>query len=285
MLKAKFDGDFENTPATYIWSRLVRMKSARGGAAQKEMAGHLEGGYKTLAISLGASIQSAGGSIFLNTPIDEVIVEHGCLSGLRVQGQKKDYDAVVATIPLPLFQRILPANTSPAYQELLGRTRYMGVICPVMAVDRPLTGYWTLNIADDQVPFTGVIETTAYIDPRFVGGYHLVYLPKYTSPEGEWYQMSDEDIQRIWIETLQIMFPEFDPASIKHFRVNRERYVEPVHPLNGEGLIPEIQTPIKNLFLATTAQIYPALTNVESVTRYASKTVELINAKVNLKPA
>ena len=29
MLRAKFDGGFEHTPATYIWSRLVRMKSTR----------------------------------------------------------------------------------------------------------------------------------------------------------------------------------------------------------------------------------------------------------------
>ncbi len=48
MLKAKFDGSFENTPATYIWARLVRMNSTRSGASQKEEAGHLIGGYVTL---------------------------------------------------------------------------------------------------------------------------------------------------------------------------------------------------------------------------------------------
>ena len=45
MLKAKFDGGFDDTPATYIWSRLVRIKSTRKGANQKEEAGHLIGGY------------------------------------------------------------------------------------------------------------------------------------------------------------------------------------------------------------------------------------------------
>ncbi|MFN2302426.1 MAG: NAD(P)-binding protein, partial [Anaerolineales bacterium] len=40
MLKAKFDGSFDDTPATYIWSRLVRIKSTRKGANQKEEAGH-----------------------------------------------------------------------------------------------------------------------------------------------------------------------------------------------------------------------------------------------------
>ena len=30
LLRAKFDGGFDGTPATYIWARLVRMKSTRG---------------------------------------------------------------------------------------------------------------------------------------------------------------------------------------------------------------------------------------------------------------
>ncbi len=44
LLKAKFDGSFADIPATYIWARLVRMKSTRSGANQKEEAGHLIGG-------------------------------------------------------------------------------------------------------------------------------------------------------------------------------------------------------------------------------------------------
>lgn len=72
------------------------------------------------------------------------------------------------------------------------------------------------------------------------------------------------------------MFPKFDPRSICYFLVNRERYVEPLHKLNGTDEIPPIKTPVENLYLATTAQIYPALTNGESVTRNASHTAEMI---------
>src|SRR5512136_2445436 len=61
MLRAKFDGGFEHTPATYIWSRLVRMKSTRSGANQKEMAGHLIGGYATLIRRMAERVEQAGG--------------------------------------------------------------------------------------------------------------------------------------------------------------------------------------------------------------------------------
>ncbi len=60
MLKAKFDGSFENTPATYIWARLVRMKSTRSGAKQKEEAGHLIGGYNTLIQAMAKRIRETG---------------------------------------------------------------------------------------------------------------------------------------------------------------------------------------------------------------------------------
>jgi hypothetical protein len=58
--------------------------------------------------------------------------------------------------------------------------------------------------------------------------------------------------------------------------VHRERLVEPIHPLNGMPLIPTMETPVKNLYLVNAAQIYPALTNGESVTQHARRAAEQI---------
>jgi hypothetical protein len=74
------------------------------------------------------------------------------------------------------------------------------------------------------------------------------------------------------------MFPEFRREWIKHVWVHRERLVEPIHPLNSTHLIPSIETPVKNLYLANAAQIYPELTNGESVTRHARKAAGAILA-------
>jgi protoporphyrinogen oxidase len=268
MLRAKFDGGFENTPATYIWSRLVRMKSTRSGASQKEEAGHFIGGYATLIKAMTDKIQDAGGKIHLRTPVQEVVIEQGRASGIRVDGQGRAFDAVVVTVQAPLFRRLIP-GASEKYKGFLAKTEYLGIVCPLLVLDRPLTGYWTLNITDESIPFTGVIETTAYIDPQYVGGHHLVYLPKYTAPGSPWQHMSDEEIRAIWIQNLQTMFPDFDPRSIRYFLIHRERYVEPLHLLDSTDSIPAIKTPVENLYLATTAQIYPALTNSESLSRHA----------------
>lgn len=275
MLRAKFDGSFDDTPATYIWSRLVRMKSTREGADQKEKAGYLIGGYITLLQALAAKIEAAGGTIHLNTPVEEVMIEDEQAKGLRVKGETRLYDGVVVTSQTSLFRRLIPA-ASPAYHDRLSQSDYLGVICPILVLDKPLTGYWTINITDESIPFTGVIETTAYIDPEHVGGHHLVYLPKYTAPSSEWQEKSDDEIRELWLDYLQKMFPDFDRSRIRYFLVNRTRYVEPIHGLNSSHLIPEMETPIDNLYLATTAQIYPALTNGESVSRHARQAAEMI---------
>ncbi len=273
MLRAKFDGEggdaiFEQVPATWIWSRLVRMKSTRRGANQKEEAGHLIGGYATLLTAMAAQIRQTGGKIHLNCPVQEIVIEQGRAQGVLVANQMIPHDRVICTMQAPVFSRLIP-NAPAAYRQALTDQAYLGIICPLVVLKRPLSGYWTLNITDERVPFTGVIETTAYIEPQFVGNHHLVYLPKYTAPGSPWQQKSDSEIEALWIHHLQRMFPHFDPQEIVEFRVHRERFVEPLHGLNETAKIPTLETPVADLFLATTAQIYPALTNGESVTRHA----------------
>ncbi|MCP4360267.1 MAG: NAD(P)/FAD-dependent oxidoreductase [Chloroflexi bacterium] len=279
MLRAKFDGGFDDVPATWVWSRLVRMKSTRDGANQKEEAGHLIGGYSTLLKAMARKIEAAGGQIYLHTAVDEIVVRDGRACGIQVKGEMRPFDVVVGTVQSPLFSHLIP-GADDVYRAALAEQEYLGIVCPLLVLTRPLTDYWTLNITDDTIPFTGVIETTTYIDPQYVGGYHLVYLPKYTAPGSPWQQKSDAEIETIWLENLQRMLPNFDPQTIRYFQVNRTRYVEPLHGLNEMDKIPATQTPIHNLYLATTAQIYPALTNGESVSRHARQVADQISAAV-----
>ncbi len=278
MLKAKFDGSFDQTPATYIWARLVRMKSTRSGASQKEEAGHLTGGYISLIQAMADRIEAMGGKIHLRKPVSKIIIQEGQKPGIQVGDEIQTFDKLVSTLPPPVFQRLIP-DASKEYRDFLAQTQYLGIICPLLVLDRPLSGYWTLNITDDRIPFTGIIETTSYIDPQYVGGHHLVYLPKYTAPESPLQKMNDDEIKELWLKHLEAMFPEFDRRWVRYFLVHRERFVEPLHMLNGTNLIPETRTPTPNLYLATNAQIYPALTNGESITRKAQEIADLLMAE------
>ncbi|MCB0189967.1 MAG: hypothetical protein KDE31_37105, partial [Caldilineaceae bacterium] len=91
-----------------------------------------------------------------------------------------------------------------------------------------------------------------------------------------WLSKCNAEIEETWLHHLQRMFPDFDRASIREFRIHRERFVEPLHGLNETDKIPALATPIQGLHLVTTAQIYPALTNGESVSRHAEMAAQQI---------
>ncbi len=268
MLRAKFDGSFSSLPATYIWARLVRMKSTREGAQQKEMAGHLIGGYITLLEEMAEKIMESGGSIHLNTPIEEILIHDEIAWGVRLNNTGIPFDKILATVQTPVFVRLIP-DGPPDYLESLNRLNYLGIISLLLVLKEPLSNYWTLYLTDSKLPFTGIIETTSYIDPAYVGGHHLVYLPKYVAQTSDWWTLDDEHIKQIWLKHLESMFPSFSPDMIRYSMLHRERFVEVVRTIETPFPDLSISTPIQNLYLATTAQIYPQLTNGESVTKHA----------------
>jgi protoporphyrinogen oxidase len=284
MLDAKFDKVHDQIPATWMWSRLVRMKSTRSGANQRESSGHLIGGYATLLAAMARQIESAGGRIHLACPVQEVVVRHGRAVAVRTAGGSCEADAIVSTMQAPVTRRLIPGAPA-SYQEALSTVPYLGVVCPLVVMDRPLSDYWVLNIADRAVPFTGIIETTSYIDPQYVGGHHLVYLPKYTAPGSAWLEMPDADIREHVVAALKRIAPDFDPRSVRQLLIHRERYVEPLHRMRGLDPIPAVETPVDGLYLATTAQIYPALTNGESVIRHARAVADVLVARADASAA
>jgi protoporphyrinogen oxidase len=229
--------------------------------------------------ALADRIEASGGKIHLHTPISEIAIEQNEARGIVVDGETRHFDLIISTVQPPIFQHMIP-NAGSEYREFLAKTQYLGIICPIMVLDRPLSGYWTLNLTDESIPFTGVIETTTYIDPQYVGGHHLVYLPKYTAPDSQLHKMTDEQIEVVWLNQLEAMFPKFERSWIRYFMVQRARYVEPLHPLNGMDIIPPLHTPIKNLYLASNAQIYPTLTNGESISRKAREVAELVVSEI-----
>jgi len=277
LLRAKFDTLSGDVPATYIWSRLRRMMGTREGVQSKEMMSYLENGYYTLIEALAKKAESLGVTFHLKAPIEEIVIEQGRAVGVRLAGQIEHFDAVVSTLASPILGGLIP-NAPDEFQKLLAKQEYLGVLCPLLILKKRLLPYYVLNITDDTIPFTAVVETTNLIDPQHVKGYHLVYLPKYLAPDNEMANWPDDKVQAEWMKHFKRMFPAFDERDIAAFIVQKARYVEPIRPMGTRGDIPRIQTPVERLYMGNTVMIYPELGNGEAVTRYAVKVAEQVLA-------
>jgi len=276
LLRAKFDGDYSQVPATYIWSRLVRTTDTRSRGGQQEQMCFFPGGYMELIDALAAAIRARGGQIQLGATVEQVRVVDERVLGLRVDGQDVAADGVVLTLQTPRSRRLLPPEAADVSARWAWLEGFLGIVCMLLVLRRQLIPYYTLNITDERIPFTGVIETTNLIDPACVGGYHLVYLPKYVAPGSEYARMDDEQLRGMFLGYLWKMFPHLRARDIAAIRIGRERYVEPLHPIGATDLIPDIASSVAGLYLANTAQIYPQLTNGESVSRFARAVAEQV---------
>ena len=219
-------------------------------------------------------IEAAGGVIHQDNPVQTVIIIQNRVQKISLPQETQPVNRVAITTQLPQFRRLLAGNR-PDYDQFLKKTQSLGSICVLLVLDRPLTQYSTISICDDTIPFER-IETTVYTDTRHANPYHLIYLPKFTAPDSPWQDKPDEEITRVWLEHLKIIFPDFKQDWISHSIVNRTPHAEPLHRVNSSHLIPNIRTPIDNLYLVTTDQIYPTPTTGESIIEHAERATEMI---------
>lgn len=276
LLRAKFDGSFDEVPATYIWSRLVRTTSARGKTGATEQMCFLTGGYIMLINALAKAITERGGQIHLGTTVQQINVESGRVTGLQLADGMLSSEGVVVTMQTPIARRLLPPNVPEVAASWGALEEYLGIVCVLMVLRRSLTPYYTLNITDERIPFTGVIETTNLIDRQYSGGHHLVYLPKYVSATNPYAQMDDQTLLQNFNGHLRQMFPDLRTEDIAAVRVGRERYVEPLHPVGRTDDIPAIVSDVAGLYLVNSSQIYPQLTNGEAAVAYAQSASQTI---------
>ncbi|MGQ9549609.1 MAG: NAD(P)/FAD-dependent oxidoreductase [Roseiflexus sp.] len=276
LLRAKFDGNFDNVPATYIWSRLVRTTDTRekGGAVEKMC--FFPGGYAMLINALAKEIIARGGQVITGVAVQQVRINNGQVCGLRLSDGETTGDGAVLTLQTPIARRLLPAGAADVHTHWSALEDYLGIVCMLLVLRRSLSPYYTLNITDERIPFTGVIETTNLIDRQFTNGYHLVYLPKYVTPDNLFAQMNDEALQRSFLVYLRQMFPDLRADDIAAVRIGRERYVEPLHPIGRTDDIPPFTTGIGGLYLVNSSQIYPQLTNGEAAVAHAANAARII---------
>lgn len=271
LLEAKFDGVYDRVAASYIWAWLNRMSAVRRAPQLESSIGYLRRGQFSLIEALAQAFLGRGGRIDYETRVQEIDVTDGRLQRVRTTAGTLDFDLVIATIATPALLPLLP-GAGPEFRDRLAGTKYLGMVCPVLLLDAPLSNYWTLNLTDPTFPFATVIETP---HPEYAG-YSVVHLPRYTAPDNDWLGVSDDVIREAWFSHLKLIFPNFDERTVRHFAVSRSRYAEPVHLMHSLTHRPDVVTPYAGLMLANSSQVYPELPTSNATIAHAQRVAQQI---------
>ena len=256
LLRGKFGDLAEEVAAVWFWNKLKLRGSSRGKGGAEQLA-YYRGGFSALADALADAICARGGEIATGASVRELQVDHGRVTGIVTADATIACDGVIATPALPIVAELVEPHVPGEYVDLLRRIRYLANICVVLELDRSLSDIYWLNVNDPSFPFVAVIEHTNFEPASTYAGRHIVYLSKYLPATDPVYGMPDADVIAFTLEHLRRMFPDVTDERVLAAHVWRARYTQPVVERGYRRLIPDRQTPIDNLLLATMAQIYP----------------------------
>jgi protoporphyrinogen oxidase len=272
LLDSRFNSNHDELPATYLWARTNRMRSARDGRSAGERMGCLRGGHETLVLAAAQRARELGVDIRLGAGVEGLVCgERGGVAGVRVDGHDEHFDLTIPTLQPPALRRLLP----PELQPLLAAypSRYLGVVCLILKLRRTLTPYYSINICDP-TPITTVVETSHVVGTAHTDGLRLAYLPKYCDADSPEFAEDDDTVYRRYTDMLAKLAPEFRHEDVVDWTVQRAPLVEPVHALGHEPRSAPIRPGVDGLALASASQIYPRLLNGESVVGLAERVAE-----------
>ena len=249
LLVGKFGQYYREVNMAWMWARLHK---------RTPRLGYFVGGFQAFADALAERVRAQGAEVRLNTPVQAVEVEAD--GGLLVRGTWGDerFDRVIATVSPELLTRLVPALPS-GYLEKLKTLKSMGAVVLILALRHRLTeGHYWINLPKGEgFPFLALVEHTNFIDPRHYGGDHLVYCGDYLKPDHEYFRLSHEELLRRFLPALPRFNPNFRPDWVRRSWLFREKYAQPVPPVNHSQNIPDLATPIPGLYWASMSQVYP----------------------------
>lgn len=269
LLRAKLGSNHNVVSASFIWSVINRFYSARRSGLKTEMFGTVTGGYATIVAALMQSLAGRGVIARTDSPVQSIRPVAGAIE-VTAKDWRQTFDHVVVTAAGPLAARMCPDLSAPE-RDRLAAARYQGVVCSSLLLKKPLRSRYLTYIADETIPFTGVIEMTAVVDPKEFGGRSLVYLPTYVPSDDPLFEVPDDEIRRRCIAALSWMYDTFAEDDLLAFRVSRARNVMAIQSLNYSQKVPPMVTTVPGLYIVNSSQIINGNLNVDETIGLAEK--------------
>ncbi|MBN1138890.1 MAG: NAD(P)/FAD-dependent oxidoreductase [Anaerolineae bacterium] len=269
LFRGKFGAEAENIPLVWLWYKSVLRLGSRKGLS-KEVLGYPRGSFQVLIDALHQAILKHGGQVLPGTEVSRIVVADGAACGLQVRDEAKvraqglapndqgylPFDRIVCTAPS--FAALRMVDEFPDwYVAKMQAAKYMATVQFILKLKQPVSRIYWMNIADRSIPFVATIEQTNYIPPETYNGKRVLYISNYLDQSSPYYHMSPDELFDAYLPHLLKINPSFSPDWVEERWHFREAAAQPIVPLGYSKAIPDYRTPLRNLYLANTTQIYP----------------------------
>ena len=256
LLEQKFAERAGVVSMAWLWQKIYLRGRSRSSSGLGERLGYMRGSFGRLVDALVDRLRDAGVAMEFATPVKRVRPAGG---GLEVETRKGAgrFDRVLFTAAPEELDRVAGEYLPADYRATLGGIEHANALCAVLELDRSLSPYYWLNIADPGSPFGGVIEHTNYIPAARYGDRTVVYLSKYLLDDHPLWKAPDSAVWASHLPHLAKVAPAFDESWITARHVFRAAFAQPIVPCHYSRMVPPFATPLPGLHHACMAQIYP----------------------------
>jgi protoporphyrinogen oxidase len=277
LLRGKFGDRAEDIAMSWLWSKLTLRRRLEGKEARQELLGYPRSSFEPLFRALQEEIEARGGRVLIDRPAALIESDGGAFlvtagaegsfrrghdpAAFERDGAPERYDAVIATTPSDVFERLLApglaAALAPGYAERLRAIDYHTALCLLLELDRDFSGYYWTNIADERLPFVGLVEHTRLVDPARYDGRRFLYVANYLAAGDPLLELDADALLEHYEPGLRLINPAYDRSWIRARWRHAEPAAQPIVTVGYPERMPALATGIPRLVLANTTQIYP----------------------------
>ncbi len=219
--------------------------------------GYPKYGLQLIHEKLADIIRTQGGKICLKTPVEKIVIEHGNIKGVQINGTNESYDVVVSSILLQDFFRIAdPDQFSKEYVKTLQSLTGTGSLCgyySLMHVPEELIGktfhFLERNAGIDGNDAVGMIDFMAADPSSHLSPANSFLVQSYLicTPDEAKNKQIMASLRQMLDKNLERLIPQYENS------LNWALYPAVWH-LDGvaktiDNTKPSIETPVKNLYI------------------------------------
>jgi protoporphyrinogen oxidase len=200
LLRAKFGSRVEDVSAAWLLGR-IKFRGERD-LLRGEPLGYLRGGFGRLLDRL---VEAVGEDVIeTSTRVTDLDLSGGRVSSLTVEPTE-------------------PAGSEPdgettAHEDGEAAARNVG------------TATRDGETTHDVEACVGAAMHTNFVPPKYYGGEHLLYVPRYVqSPSEAVWGMTDVEVEELWLTGIEDLFPDFDQSSVNWIETARNPRTAPVY--------------------------------------------------------
>lgn len=246
LFSGKF-GSYKNIISlSWFWARIKKRTTALA---------YPENGFKNFAEKIAKEIEKLGGKITFNTTVN-LINSSNKVCTIKTLKSEFKFDKIICTTPSAVFASITP-DLPQAFVKNINLIPHLDALNLVLILKKPFLKktYW-LNITDKSFPFLVLVEHTNFIDPANYDNQHIVYIGNYLPKGHPYFKMNGKQLLKQFDRYLLKLNPHYKKNLLATHKFIGP-FAQSIVSLNHSTLIPKLQTPLKNIYLANLDMVYP----------------------------